>query len=230
MSEYLTGELLISILIRVPVSSLVRFTEVCKEWRELIKSAYFISVHLDYVLSNSSPVAFLKHHSASPKLDRFFINFEPDSAVNFTFRFQNYDADFQSPDVIGCVHGLICLTDFKRSLNFVWNPILRKFIQFQDQESSRGQINLTRDLGFGYDCKRKDYKIVRISIIKNIESIFPETKASVYAIKERFWRDLNSDDILNHCCLKKGAVFCERLALLHWIASSGWKNSLFVLI
>ncbi|EEF26851.1 conserved hypothetical protein [Ricinus communis] len=73
MSEYLTGELLISILIRVPVSSLVRFTEVCKEWRELIKSAYFISVHLDYVLSNSSPVAFLKHHSASPKLDRFSI-------------------------------------------------------------------------------------------------------------------------------------------------------------
>ncbi|XP_028801586.1 F-box protein At5g49610-like [Neltuma alba] len=51
---YLPPEVIISILLRLPVKSLMRFRCVCKEWKNLFKTPSFVAEHLHHSTKQNS--------------------------------------------------------------------------------------------------------------------------------------------------------------------------------
>ncbi|XP_050232860.1 F-box/kelch-repeat protein At3g06240-like [Mercurialis annua] len=168
MSHYFSEELVVEILKRLPVKSLLKFRSVCKSWYSLITNLKFISLHIAHtieanktyslVTKNPTPytypskqqlvlhsdnVSFSEHKELD--LRSFYIVSAPH--VEFLF------------DIVGSYNGLVCLSDQRFNRLILWNPAIGKFITTSLWED----YDRTVIVGFGFDSKNIDYKVVRIS-------------------------------------------------------------------
>ena len=62
MSDDLPDEVIVNILQRLPVNSIINCMCVCKLWKSLISSQYFITTHLNFTLCNTRPHLLFRHY------------------------------------------------------------------------------------------------------------------------------------------------------------------------
>ncbi|KAI8551347.1 hypothetical protein RHMOL_Rhmol06G0179000 [Rhododendron molle] len=191
MSDYLTQDLLIDILTRLPAESLVRLTPVSKSWHSLITSPKFISQHLHLTASNPDNDRLLvRYRSDKPKQDHYSVVLDGNDSFRQLKTF-DYPFDRVGYSVVGSCNGLICLSDDQycyRDNMFLWNPSIRKFFampRYNVTFKSHGPF--AHCLGFGFDPVTDDFKVVRVvQTGEDCDSIPPEVE--IYTLKTGRWR------------------------------------------
>ncbi|KAK4259384.1 hypothetical protein QN277_005722 [Acacia crassicarpa] len=157
--QVLPKDVIISILVRLPVRSLIRFQCVCKEWKFRFRSPSFIAEHLQHS-AHQEPFLFFDDYG----------KFEPYRAylLNCEMRVVEIPSD-PYVDTVRCVwavnscNGLICLalsTLPPTLFLYVWNPAIREARLVHGGEDYLEDENF--HIGFGFSSTVNDYKIVKI--------------------------------------------------------------------
>ncbi|GMI80341.1 CONSTITUTIVE EXPRESSER OF PR GENES 1, CONSTITUTIVE EXPRESSER OF PR GENES 30 [Hibiscus trionum] len=184
MSDYMAVEVILEILKRLPVKSVVKCRSVCKTWNTLISHPSFISAHLQASFSrppNNTPFLLLRYEKNGPK--KYFLHYDNDGFDEFKqLRFSPFGcvSDFI---VRGSCNGLICLILLPAYvLNFVlWNPSIQKCISLpQPNISEAVELNV----GFGFDSRTNDYKIVMVGVEEDGSWIQPY----LFSLNQNCWK------------------------------------------
>ncbi|XP_068303169.1 F-box/kelch-repeat protein At3g23880-like [Pyrus communis] len=246
----------VEILSRLQPKSLMRFKCIRKSWCTIINSPSFVAKHLNnsvdnklssstcILLSRSQPLVF-PDNSWKPEVFWSMINLSIDSdehnlyydVEDLSIPFPLEDHDFVQID--GYCNGIVCVRAWK-TLHLVnvllCNPATRKFSQLPPScllQPSRPKRKFQLEaivigLGFGYDCKAKEYKVVQI--IENCEYSddeqynyhridLPHT-AEVYTTAANSWRKIKID-------ISSGTYDCSCSTYLkgfcYWFATDGEK-------
>ncbi|GAB2293447.1 hypothetical protein Dimus_027646 [Dionaea muscipula] len=204
-------EVLVEILARLPARSLLRFKCVCKTWFSLIGSEYFAEKHLstrstmfkDYNFENLLVHGHL--HSPDGNNGKMCLRF---SAVDFntlSIVHRKFKVVSSSPEYFvklgrlacwfaGSCNGIVCLlveditkvVRLQQSL-LLWNPATSEVKALQ----SKIRICV---LGFGFDRKMNDYKVVCINnlFIAKAQHVF------VYSSRSDSWKSLEVNSGLGY--------------------------------
>ncbi|KDP29842.1 hypothetical protein JCGZ_18417 [Jatropha curcas] len=160
----LPGELVEEILLKLSVKTLLCCTGVCKYWNSLIRSPSFIYRHLS---STKDPLSLLtvRGTGMDPSIE-FYLHFD-DEGFN---EYKKLHVPFQGStigffQIVGSVNGLVCLRVNSVTDQFfinidtliLWNPAIKRSFNVPKPNYSGETI-----VGFGYDSRTDDYKLVRI--------------------------------------------------------------------
>nr|BAG07418.1 hypothetical protein [Pyrus pyrifolia]BAJ52226.1 hypothetical protein [Pyrus pyrifolia]BEL64105.1 hypothetical protein [Pyrus pyrifolia] len=240
----------------LPPKSLMRFKCIRKSWCTLINSPSFVAKHLNnsvdnklssstcILLTRSQPLVFPDNNW---KLEVFWsmINLSIDSDEhNLHYDVKDLHIPFPLEDyhfvqIDGYCNGIVCVIAWK-TLHLVnvllCNPATREFSQLPcscllqpSRPKRKFQLEtIVIGLGFGYNCKPKEYKVVQI--IENCEYsddeqyyyhriALPHT-AEVYTTAANSWREIKID-------ISSGTFNCSPSAYLkgfcYWFATDGEK-------
>ncbi|KAL2940578.1 hypothetical protein RDABS01_022687 [Bienertia sinuspersici] len=184
-SSELPEEVLIEILLRLPVKSLIRFTSVCKYWFSLIKSSQFATkqfyTRINLLQQNDSHF-FLTFSSHGDPIAKF-LSYET-LEIFSTFECKPVDNHWDSVYCVswsfsGPCNGILCVEVCKmRSVLLLWNPATREvFVLNQPSQ-------ILNFVGFGFDHKTNDYKIVMFDYSGNVQ---------LYSLVADSWRGIEAD-------------------------------------
>ncbi|XP_048436071.1 putative F-box protein At5g15660 [Pyrus x bretschneideri] len=213
----------VEILSRLSPKSLLRFKCIRKSWCTLINSPSFVAKHLSNSLDNklSSSTCILLNRSQfhifpdqSWKREVLWsmINLSIDSDVhNLHYDVKPLNIPFSRDDhnpvqIHGYCNGIVCLIEGDNVL--LCNPSTREFRLLPNScllvPHPEGKFELEttfHGMGFGYDCKANEYKVVQI--VENCEYsddeqtyqhciAYPYT-AEVYTTAANFWKEIKID-------------------------------------
>ncbi|CAI9089138.1 OLC1v1023648C1 [Oldenlandia corymbosa var. corymbosa] len=208
MSNNLPFEVWFEIFNMLPIKTLLQIRSVCKLFNSVISSPTFISAHVKKTQQQSSSCSLLlryfneKRHTKERYLllsDCFndskesIIDDPSCKELNFPLR-TSYNSQFR---IVGSCNGLVCLSDdydFDDSGIILWNPLIRRFLNLpQPRVTQRIYGSYMYVLGFGYDEKSNDYKVVRIAYIKgrNGRDLIPP-EVELYRLSYRSWRSFKT--------------------------------------
>lgn len=224
----LPEEFLEEIMSWLPPDSLKRFKRVCKSWYVLISSLMgnpgFVAKHLGHMEKKklSSPFIHIRNIVTidyTESQGTYFLTLANDD---------DYHDDFDDNDYIPCVtedlkfltynlnnmfvklvahcNGIICLSAFDTSDVFLLlNPAIKEFKIVPN--ASPGDDSEARLVGFGYDSRANDYKVVNIKSMD--EDRDGPYKAEVFTLSTNSWKEielnleivyfLNCDYHVVHC-------------------------------
>ncbi|KAL0006017.1 hypothetical protein SO802_013578 [Lithocarpus litseifolius] len=206
-NEVLPEDLVIQILLWLPVVSLLRFKCVCKSWCALINGQNFINKHLLHNQTTSNKnrnTRFLLIQRQKSSNDHVFSKLQYESleilstqaAPSQYFGIPNHVAI----NIVSSINGLVCLDLNVRGLDIVlWNPATNetKIVPKSGISYPQGRA-LSRDIGFGFDFKTNDYKVVNLLEIydPDPELYFYEINffyaAEVYCLSTGSWRTVST--------------------------------------
>ncbi|KAI9124085.1 hypothetical protein K1719_005385 [Acacia pycnantha] len=186
-TPYLAEEIIINILKRLPVKSLIRFQCVCKHWKNLFKTPFFIAAHLCH--SHQNPSFIFSHDDLLSNLPLRLLDCE--MQLREVQRAPLFDSLASSLcyNIVGSSNGLLCLVIRHLCSIFisflVWNPVTgdgrevpisRIFDENDDQYV----------FGFGFSPLDNDYKIVAIySDFRGLVS-----GVDVYSLSRGSWKEI----------------------------------------
>ncbi|KAJ7978249.1 F-box protein [Quillaja saponaria] len=230
LREDIPEEIAIDILARSPVKSLFRFMSACKSWRSLITDPVFISKHQRHSAERgNSCLLHLPTSFPCGQIDKLCILTSDDDPLvvedpNVPVPFQTVS---QSYYFLGSCNGLLCLTDsgnyFGHTL-YLWNPaakisktLFSSCITHKFVDKCSCSI-----LGFGFDRRSNDYKIVRIMYqldgTMDFDPAPPEVE--VYSLKSDSWKVFGT--IVPRITEKSEAFINDAL---HWLALEAYGDN-----
>uniref|UniRef100_A0A7C8ZJK2 F-box domain-containing protein n=1 Tax=Opuntia streptacantha TaxID=393608 RepID=A0A7C8ZJK2_OPUST len=220
-TKLLPDDLLLEILVRLPVSSLLRFRCVSRSWCTFITGPTFISAHI--------------HHNSIANRYRVLVRiFDPeaDKKVQYKLCQDNESMDeimaIDSPCVsqindffrmVGCVNGLVCLSDDiveETDALILWNPIIRRFLTLPQPNADIVSADMGRYVyGFGFDSLVNDYKVIRILYHgnQNFEASELEALTAIFRLSRGSW-EINSSTSLPLLDSRQAYVH----GVIHWLA------------
>nr|XP_023895074.1 F-box protein CPR1-like [Quercus suber] len=188
MSDYLSEELVLEILHRLPVKSLIRFRCVSKSWDSLITGSVFINSHLNRSLSlpSNSNKLIVRHCVDNPYVDHYKLIDDNNDSFD---QIQNIELPLTGRRskhfiLIGSANGLFSLYEPDRYI--LWNPSIRKLIILPKPCITVKKHGWCHK-AFGFDPRTNDYKVVRIIRINMFEEAKPPL-IEVYSLNEGCWR------------------------------------------
>lgn len=214
----LPHELIVEILKRLPAKSLLRFRCVCKSWSTLITSPDFIAAYNILNTTNPSNTQILfRNYSETLNKEIYTLHCDNptfDLHTELEFPFTSFNPYFR---IVGSCNGLVCLADTlftHKNKVILWNPSIREFLNLPAPSIRYKREWLFMSVfGFGFDCKNKDYKVVRIAI-HGSKNVPPRTE--VFELSTGAWRVIDAvvpPYEMHHCWLQanlNGSV--------HWLA------------
>ncbi|XP_058189827.1 F-box protein At3g07870-like [Rhododendron vialii] len=179
MSDFIPEEVVVDILSRLPTKSLIRFRSVSKLWNSLITSPNFITSHFNQSLANpinsydNLPLVIVRQCIVDDRWSRLehyklFIDTGDDDNtfdeyLEIPFPLKSSRRPFYV--LLGYVKGLFCV--FEQEEIFLWNPSIRKSISLPKPcITTKTHGSMAYDLGFGYDSRTNDYKVVRVLTLR----------------------------------------------------------------
>ncbi|XP_054778562.1 putative F-box/kelch-repeat protein At1g12870 [Prosopis cineraria] len=211
-ASFLPEEIVLNILKRLPVKSLIRFQSVCKHWKNVINSRYFVADHLHYS-SLQNPCLLFQQSSMSVRL--------------LDCGLQLQDREFQNAllinslkgattGIVGSCNGVLCVEIHRCNVSppslLLWNPANREF-----RHVPRTRKYIDSDdcmVGFGYSPIVDDYKIVRTY------SEFDDSvnRVEVFSLRRGSWRGINIGNLKgvklhSETVTANGAIFWSGLKL-----------------
>jgi len=230
VSNSIPDHLAPSILSNLSMKSLKRFECVCKSWALLFQTPYFISLFHRRFFSNNHSY----HDDTSILLYQAINDNEPVLYSLSGERFENRaKIDWPNPlhednpkfQISGSssINGIFCLISyFQPNIRVVlWNPATQELkvvptspIEFE----SYMNVEISKH-GFGYDCVRDDYKVIRrvlCSPKSDINVMLPEDTTydpfwEIYNLRSNSWRKLKFDFPVD--CEEKGVCLN---GVFHW--------------
>ncbi|CAL5442262.1 unnamed protein product [Camellia sinensis] len=164
MSDFLSDEIVVEILQRLPTKTLIQFRSVSKSWYSLITNPNFINTHLSFSLTSNTYKSSYDNllmivrqclcdlHTRTEHCTLYI-----DSNESFEV-YKRFVIPIKSCHLItfGYAKGLFCFFEQDRFL--LWNPSIRKFMAM-----AKPTIKTSFNHGFGFDPQNNDYKMVRIA-------------------------------------------------------------------
>jgi len=203
-------DVMVQILLWLPVVSLFRFKCVYKSWYALTTHQNFIPNHFCHNLStsnnNNMSARFLVHRRDKASGDYLVssLSYEPLQALSLT---QPLPPPYFGIDrkvdvfVVGSCNGLVCHYD-SYDLNIVlWNLATKetKVVPKSTLPRSLAFFHAnTNGIGFGFDAKTNDYKIINLLCFHhpnpNLSSFQIEfiDQSEVYSLSTNSWRKVDS--------------------------------------
>ncbi|GER52033.1 F-box and associated interaction domains-containing protein [Striga asiatica] len=199
-SPYLSEDLLIEILARLPVQSLLRLRSVCKSWKSMIGSPEFRSLHLS-TNRHSSKILLTAHERGqirfgTPKERHFLLN-NDENLPSDPSCLTPFDVPFQYPDwtshqIVGSINGLICISqsqtffpdpdDDPANVPIVlWNPTIQRCVFLPDPTFS---LEHNVSIEIGYAATTDDYKIVVVRKVGETTAL----EFHIYSLNSNAWR------------------------------------------
>ncbi|CAN1149753.1 F-box/kelch-repeat protein At3g23880 [Linum perenne] len=237
---YFTEDIIIQILLYLPIASCIaRFRCVCRSWRSLLSDSNLIRKILFYQSSDEQ------------KSLRILITGTRDHKTGYDFLCSVYSYETLRPidgelatieggylKVVGCCDGIFCMTITERNRQgefvhniVLWNPTTSEIKIIPPGpshpcHSSEIALFLRADrIGFGYDPRTKDYKVVRVlefeeSMTDDDDNYdydpaefyhgpLPLVFSEVYSLRNDSWKTLN---VANHYLYE---VFIYETIYLH---------------
>ncbi|GKV45209.1 hypothetical protein SLEP1_g52317 [Rubroshorea leprosula] len=186
----LSPELVTEILLRLPVSSLLRFrclsTSLCTE----IDSENFVRSHLNRSIQTKTRQKLIVYNPRFKGPSGFYYaDFDDDLVDAFPLN-KPLISRHRGTSVYGSCNGLILLgMDFQvKSMDLaIWNPFTRRYKSLppcpvQTLPEHGGFMSS----GLGYDSAHDDYKIVIISKVHDSNRVF--SQVWVFGLRSDFWR------------------------------------------
>ncbi|XP_050243943.1 F-box protein CPR1-like [Quercus robur] len=223
--EYLPDEIVTDIFLRLPIKSIIICTSVSKTWKSLIQNPTFISNHLHHSYTTTTNNHNLLLISSHNKELYCALHNEDDPYFSKHTRFDCHPALGSSNGLlylVGTCNGLLCLSNtYDINRFFLLNPSGRKFVELPLPNVTLHNY-FEPSLGFGYDSKTNDYKVVRAVSLKLMEDscVFQNPQppvVEVYSLSTGQWKMLSAPVcvVLYGNCQKQAFVN----GALHWLAS-----------
>ncbi|KAK3411385.1 hypothetical protein EUGRSUZ_I00151 [Eucalyptus grandis] len=242
----LPQDVAVEILKRLPARSLLRFRCVCRSWRSTIDDPRFAALHLSHSALHASNWHLLwLHWGGLRNLCSLFSNesLAMPSQSEIGMPFAN-PRNIHGP--VGSCNGLICVKEISArrygQTMYLWNLFARKHkVVPRSGLDSRfflvgfpcGVLGIPREvLGFGFDARSNDYKIVKILyLLDNNHRCIGGMKPWVetYSLGIDSWRRLECE--VPAICDDEQAVFLN--GNMHWSALEfdvPWAESKYVSI
>ena len=202
----LPRDLLLEIFLRFPVQSLTRFKCVCKSWYALINNPKFISMHLNYN-SNNNGFVLIKRCllTCLGKKENLFslVSRKDFSSVYITVDLPLYKKE-PYLQLLGHCDGIICLSNYRDDI-VLCNPATKESMVLPKSclpcfSSNTNLIPQTNAMGFGYDLKNQQYKVVRIvSYWEEFGDSLPLlSRVEVYTMGTDSWREIKNVKVPAH--------------------------------
>ncbi|XP_074302830.1 uncharacterized protein LOC141635986 [Silene latifolia] len=211
------------ILKNLPVKTLGKCRCVCKSWHFLIVSPFFMGAHLKhYTQNDASSLILCKEITKRSETEEFeqCIFFRDLVQLRQGNRLHTsvcpLDVSFCGPCrfyFVGSVNGLLCISDngYLRPTQriFIWNPLIQKSIKLSQSTTDKYSV-----VGFGYDCRRNDYRVIKISSLCRRKQFLVE----VYSIQERRWRIISAKYLIDNSMIKFiSASHLFYNGVIHWL-------------
>jgi molecular chaperone HtpG len=208
VSTYVPDDVLFSILSKLPLKSVKRFTCVRKSWTLLFENPSFMKMFYKNMISKSHSL----YDGASLILNHFDItdrewklhllsgeSFESKVQLNWPHPF---DRNYGGPHILGsAINGTLCVFNYENQSTIVlWNPTTE---QFHRVPINRARLYYEYEPhytihGFGYDHVRDDYKIILyVTYIGGLEDYDQGIPSGpfwdIYSLKKNSWKKLYVD-------------------------------------
>ncbi|XP_059439803.1 F-box/kelch-repeat protein At3g23880-like [Corylus avellana] len=205
MANELPEDLVTQILLWLPVVSLLRFKCVCKSWYALITHQNFLRKHL---LHNKNSNTHLLLKTFNETMEDYFVS---------TISYEELQISLTQPlpppffgngekfciSVVGSCNGLVCLHAYDTLNVVIWNPTTRETKVVPESNlpifAPAGYCTRIQGMGFGFDAKTNDYKIISFVsmyepnfddyFIKDVKEIIYQKE--VYSLSTDSWRKVD---------------------------------------
>ncbi|KAF5734683.1 F-box and associated interaction domains-containing protein putative isoform 1 [Tripterygium wilfordii] len=197
-------DVVVDILARLPVKSLLRFRMVCKAWCDIVRNPNFIATHHRNQTAlndtgGSSSARFIVNHGSRREVRLSFLSsiVEDDDKEEALTVVETVRKPFTNnflfdPLVVGPCNGLLCLYDFEGNAA-LWNPATREFktlpLSPMDHPPFE-EITSYSLVGFGFDRRSNDYKVLRFFIDGYVEDMFCISQAELYSVSGGSWKEI----------------------------------------
>ena len=209
------SDVVIHILSKLSPESLLRFNSVCKSWYALINDPKFVTKHLLDSFPHKHVLLKRIITNNSGKKEHVFsiLEFSLDRSVSSVYDVPLPFHEGPRPclsylilpnlDVRGHSHGLICLSDHNRDI-FLCNPMTRQFRKLPPTilviPEPEGPISLRLGVvGFGYDVKCRDFKVVKVVSLRRGFVRYP-SRVEIYDLRKDRWREIKTLVDVNFLC------------------------------
>ena len=191
-----------------------------------LKSPTFISTYLHHSLNKNQNQNLLFIGLCSENQKEFYALHNEDDAY-FT-QHARFDYPFHTPDldphnrkysVVGTCNVLLLLSDDTNISFCLWNPCVGKFLKLPSPNityATHGRFGAS--IGFGFDPKTKDYKVVRVvTLLGNLDVGKTRPQVEIYTLSTGQWRMLGTG------LAPSGALYWTSPqtlinGALHWVA------------
>ncbi|XP_009762226.1 F-box/kelch-repeat protein At3g23880-like [Nicotiana sylvestris] len=226
----LPEDVIFEILIRLPVTSLVRFKCVCKSWYSLIENPNLISKHLHNLSSRKNYVRLLisrRGNITNKRVVSLSMNDTFDVFINQDFP-SYFNDKFGHVRLIGPCNGIVCLCGYPDNI-VIWNPSIRDYKILPQSQIQRlvGSTVRGSDFGLGFDSKRNDYKVIQILFCLSNDRVVVY-QVEIYSLNENIWRKYNGIvpakikyGNISWSMIYKNEIFC-------WLAQNGDNNEVIL--
>nr|XP_027103332.1 F-box protein At3g07870-like [Coffea arabica] len=203
----LPDDVVIDILLRLPADRVADCRRVCRRWRSLTSSDYFIKLHLD----RSAPLIFvqatdLTDSRGTGKL-AFYILYQASNRRNKIKKLRlrpEIKMSQGDTEVVDSCHGLLLFRDaFARWRYYVFNPLTQELLVLDGP-------NEGASCAFFYDPSANELKILYLCI---------GFQFFIYSLGGRSWRKIKSPPSGSPPQYDTPLAICN--GALHWITSCG---------
>ncbi|KAI8551294.1 hypothetical protein RHMOL_Rhmol06G0174500 [Rhododendron molle] len=207
MADYLPQDGLVNIFTRLPIKTLLQCTSICKSWHSLIVKPSFIDSHL-----NRPPTQAYKMPTTSclcglaPPMMRAGKNSTPFTVT--TKHLMNDQMTYVD-------NTILC------------NPTIQKWVRLPKPRvtfTSHGGFD--HAIGFGFDAKSNDSKVVRIVHLLDFESEVPP-EIDLYSLSTGAWRSISLLGLPCVICGRATQAYLNGAA--HWIGADMEKRCIMFL-
>ncbi|XVF82965.1 hypothetical protein PTKIN_Ptkin16aG0094600 [Pterospermum kingtungense] len=190
-NDHWPQDLVTSILLRLPVKSILRFKCVSKTWRSLVENSSFVSLHLSFSKKvNNCLLVFHFDEEAGRTVVRLF---DDQTLVSYQDLYPPIPRDFQYPPI--CVYdGLVCICEVLSSRISLWNPATRQF-RLLPESIPLNSDHPTHEIGFGLDSFSNDYKVIFMQSYVDLDTGERCRHHAVYRMSTDSWRVLKAEDV-----------------------------------
>ncbi|CAA3003430.1 F-box kelch-repeat At3g23880-like [Olea europaea subsp. europaea] len=215
---YVSKDVMVDILSRLPVISLLRFKSVCTQWRDIISSPSFASLHLKCSISNPTRHSILVRTNSKKMLIPFDpLTYSPFSNLDI---YCNLGSFGQRVLFVGSINGLLCICGSSGRWICLWNPSTRLFKKIETGINGRSS---GFSVGFGHDLIANDYKVVVIHRRRRVT----RTGVKVWSANFESWREIKVD-----CDFTFKQCVCDTMVkgFAYWIVWNGLGSNSKILV
>lgn len=213
-------DVIAEILSRLPVKFLSRYLCVSKQWYALIHSHAFINLHLRHSIESNTDRTLILHqqHSTVP-FDYFSVHFPNDDQFGKPMKIHH-------PPLLRCVnmstqqiHGLVFVHSNTGELA-IWNPLIRRYRKLPTLEKTFPNTIIA--LGFGYDTRNDDYKVLRV-----VQFLNREFDVKMYSLKSKSWKNIKEQWPKKEWTISSKSVSVN--GALHWLVAENKQSPVMIL-
>ncbi|KAG6604900.1 F-box protein, partial [Cucurbita argyrosperma subsp. argyrosperma] len=212
----LPHDVLLSILSRLPISSLIQFRYVCRSWRLLAQHPQVLDLH-NSVDDHHNFRCLIFHCDYPIRNQLYFVDLPDfrDEKLSVKRIFTPFSATMSEYDVVGSCHGFLCLSDsLYNDKLFIYNPFTRDYLELpKTKEFSNPDVVC----GVGFHPQTKQFKVLTIVYARGFRRIqrrFSHSEVQIFTLGSSNWRSIGK--LYHH--LAQGQPQAVVNGRLHWVS------------